>query len=118
MDQLNERIYAIVRQVPPGRVTTYGAVAKVTGGCTARQVGYAMAATTDGSNIPWQRVINSQGKISPHGFGYGSAIQRKLLEEEGVVFDKNGKIDLKEYGWPSNFWEESRSEGKPLRLFE
>lgn len=118
MEKLNERIYAIVRQVPIGRVTTYGAVAKVTGGCTARQVGYAMAATPEGSDIPWQRVINSQGKISPHGFGYGSAIQRKLLEEEGILFDRSGRVDLKIFGWPPNFWGDAESEQKPLRLFE
>jgi len=99
-DGLNEKIYAVVRQVPAGRVTTYGAVAKIVGGCTARMVGYAMAATPDGSHVPWQRVINSQGKISPHGFGYGSAIQRQLLEEEGIVFDLSGKIDMQKYGWP------------------
>ncbi len=99
-DGLNERIFTVVRQVPPGRVTTYGAVAKIVGGCTARLVGYAMAATPDGSHVPWQRVINSQGKISPHGFGYGSAIQRQLLEEEGIVFDLSGKINLQKYGWP------------------
>jgi methylated-DNA-protein-cysteine methyltransferase-like protein len=89
-----------VRQVPRGRVTTYGAVAKILGGCTAREVGYAMAATPKGSDVPWQRVINSQGKISPHGDGYGTSIQRRLLEEEGIVFDAAGKIDLKKYGWP------------------
>jgi methylated-DNA-protein-cysteine methyltransferase-like protein len=99
-DRLNEKIYAVVRQVPPGRVTTYGTVAKIVGGCTARMVGYAMAATPDGSNVPWQRVINSQGKISPHGLGYGSAIQRQLLEAEGIVFDPSGKIDLNKFGWP------------------
>ena len=99
-DSLNELIYAVVRQVPAGRVTTYGTVAKLVAGCTARIVGYAMAATPKGSNVPWQRVINSQGKISPHGAGYGSMIQRKLLEEEGIVFDVNGKIDLDRFGWP------------------
>lgn len=97
---LSEQIYAIVRQVPRGRVTTYGAVARITGTCTARMVGYAMAATPQGSGVPWQRVINSQGKISPHGAGYGSTIQRQLLEEEGIVFDANGKIDLDKFGWP------------------
>ncbi len=93
-------IYAVVRQVPPGRVTTYGAIARILGGCTAREVGYAMAATPKGSNVPWQRVINSQGKISPHGAGYGSMAQRKILEEEGIVFDASGKVDLQKYGWP------------------
>jgi methylated-DNA-protein-cysteine methyltransferase related protein len=99
-DPLYEKIYALVRQVPQGRVTTYGTIAKIVGGCTARMVGYAMAATPDGSHVPWQRVINSQGKISPHGFGYGSAVQRQLLEEEGIVFDAAEKIDLRKYGWP------------------
>jgi methylated-DNA-protein-cysteine methyltransferase related protein len=99
-DPLYEKIYAFVRQVPPGRVTTYGTVAKIVGGCTARMVGYAMAATPEGSGVPWQRVINSQGMISPRGVGFGSMIQRQLLEEEGVVFNAAGKIDLQKYGWP------------------
>lgn len=97
---LAEQIYAVVRQVPRGRVTTYGAVARILGTCTARMVGYAMAATPEGSGVPWQRVINSQGKVSPHGAGYGSAIQRQLLEEEGILFDANEKIDLGKFGWP------------------
>jgi methylated-DNA-protein-cysteine methyltransferase related protein len=97
---LYEKIYALVRQVPRGRVTTYGTIAKIVGGCTAREVGYAMAATPEGSKVPWQRVINSQGKISPHGVGFGSAIQRQLLEEEGILFDAAGKTDLKKFGWP------------------
>jgi methylated-DNA-protein-cysteine methyltransferase-like protein len=98
--KLSEMIYAVVRQVPPGRVTTYGTIARILGSCTAREVGYAMAATPKGSNVPWQRVINSQGKISPHGFGYGSAAQRQILEEEEIVFDLSGKVDLDKYGWP------------------
>jgi methylated-DNA-protein-cysteine methyltransferase-like protein len=101
-DLLYEKIYAIVRQVPSGRVTTYGTISKIVGGCTARMVGYAMAAIPKGSDVPWQRVINSQGKISPHGFGYGTAIQHQLLEEEGIVFDLAGKIDLRKYGWPDH----------------
>lgn len=102
VDKLYESIYAIVRQVPPGRVTTYGAIARILGGCTAREVGYAMAATPTGSNVPWQRVINSQGKISPHGDGYGTQAQRTLLEKEGIVFDAAGKVDFKKYGWPDS----------------
>ncbi|NPV77389.1 MAG: cysteine methyltransferase [Anaerolineae bacterium] len=94
-----EEIYALVRQIPPGKVATYGQIAALVGGCTARMVGYAMAATPEGSGVPWQRVINSKGKISPHGFGYGSALQRALLEGEGVVFDEQGSINLKRFGW-------------------
>jgi methylated-DNA-protein-cysteine methyltransferase-like protein len=62
-------------------------------------VGYALAGLPEGSDVPWQRVINSQGKISPHGFGLGSAVQRQLLEEEGVVFDEQGRIDFAACGW-------------------
>ena len=67
------RIYAFLRQIPPGKVVTYGQVANLLGGCTARMVGYALAALPAGSDVPWQRVINHQGKISPHGAGFGSA---------------------------------------------
>jgi methylated-DNA-protein-cysteine methyltransferase-like protein len=93
------RIYAFVRQIPPGRVVTYGQVANLLGGCTARMVGYALAALPEGTDVPWQRVINHQGKISPHGAGFGSAMQRHLLEEEGIRFDLQGRIDFDEFGW-------------------
>lgn len=93
------RIYAFVRQIPPGKVVTYGQVANLLGGCTARMVGYALAALPAGSDVPWQRVINHQGKISPHRAGFGSAMQRRLLEEEGIRFDLQGRIDFKEFGW-------------------
>lgn len=94
-----EQIYALVRQIPPGKVATYGQVAALVGGCSARMVGYAMAALPENSDVPWQRVINHKGKISPHGFGYGSLLQRQLLEAEGVRFDAQGRIDLREFGW-------------------
>ena len=87
-------VYDIVRQVPRGKVTTYGDVAQLVGpGCDARVVGYAMAACPD--DVPWQRVINAQGKISERP---GAQKQRQLLRQEGVVF-VNDRVDLKEYGW-------------------
>lgn len=89
----------MVRQVPEGRVASYGQIARMLGNCTPRMVGYAMAALPQGSDVPWQRVINSQGKISLRAGGRESILQRKLLEKEGVRFDKNGRIDLKVYGW-------------------
>jgi len=100
-ERLYDRIYAIVRQVPYGKVASYGQIALITGGCTAREVGYAMAALRSGQypDVPWQRIINSQGKISPHGQGAGSIIQRQILEEEGVVFDHLGRVDFNIYGW-------------------
>jgi methylated-DNA-protein-cysteine methyltransferase related protein len=95
---IQQRIYDVTRQIPYGKVATYGQIAKIVGGCTARMVGYAMAAVKD-DDIPWQRVINAQGKISPHGAGYGSAVQRLRLEEEGVEFDKMNRISFEKYGW-------------------
>ena len=94
-----QRIYAMVFQIPIGKVATYGQVAEITGGCTARMVGYALAALKAGMDVPWQRVINTKGKISPHGFGYGSALQRQLLVEEGVIFDEKDRIDLEKFGF-------------------
>ena len=94
-----EAIYRLVRQVPEGRVVTYGQVAKIVGGCSARMVGYAMAALQPGMDVPWQRVINAKGRVSPHGFGYGSARQRMLLEEEGIVFRPDDTIDMDTYNW-------------------
>jgi methylated-DNA-protein-cysteine methyltransferase-like protein len=92
------RIYALVRRVPPGRVTTYGRIARRLG-CTARTVGFAMAALPAGHDVPWQRVINSQGRVSARRNGDGDLIQRLLLEAEGVAFDAYGRIDLARYGW-------------------
>lgn len=92
------RIYALVRQVPPGRVTTYGRIACLLG-CTARTVGFAMAALPASRDVPWQRVINSQGRVSPRRNGDGDLVQRLLLAAEGVVFDHRGRVDLDRYGW-------------------
>ena len=90
------RIYDLVRQVPRGQVTTYGDVAQLIGpGCDARLVGYAMADCP--ADVPWQRVINAQGKISLQGDS--AARQRLRLESEGIVFDARGKIDLNRFRW-------------------
>ncbi len=95
-----ERIYAAVRQVPPGRVATYGRIAELAGlPGHARQVGYALHALKPNSGVPWHRIINAQGKISLGSRMGGAIIQREILEEEGIEFDHRGRIDLKEYGW-------------------
>jgi methylated-DNA-protein-cysteine methyltransferase related protein len=96
---LYQRIYAMVRQIPYGRVTTYGQIAGLVGGCSAQMIGFALAALPHENDVPWQRVVNKAGKISPHGFGYGSAMQRELLEAEGVEFDLEGCIDFDKFGW-------------------
>lgn len=100
---LFQRIYAVIRQVPPGQVATYGQIAQIVGGISAQMIGFALAALPshpEEKDVPWQRIINAQGKVSPHGLGYGSAVQRQLLEEESVVFDLENKIDLAAFGWP------------------
>lgn len=93
------QIYALVRQIPPGRVATYGQIARFVGGCSARMVGYALAVLPQDTDVPWQRVINRQGKISVHGYGFGNALQRQLLLAENIQFDEQGRIDLDQAGW-------------------
>ncbi len=100
------RIHEVVQQIPPGRVASYGQIAAIVGHCTARMVGHAMAALHGDRDVPWQRVINAQGKISPRADSGSTAQQRILLEEEGVLFKANGGVDLRIYGWagPSLAW--------------
>lgn len=96
-----ERIYAVVRRIPRGRVATYGqvaALAELPG--HARQVGYALHALPDGSSVPWHRVVNAKGEISLRGGVPGSVLpQRFRLEDEGVEFDERGRLSLKRFAW-------------------
>jgi methylated-DNA-protein-cysteine methyltransferase related protein len=99
LDQTSTQlIYAVVRQIPFGKVASYGQVARIAGhGIQARQVGYALAALKSESDVPWQRVINAQGRISLPGVG--GVIQKKLLDEEGVEFDDQDRVDFWQFGW-------------------
>jgi len=94
------RVYAVVRQIPRGRVATYGQIARLAGlGRQARQVGYALHALPWEGSAPWHRVVNARGGISlPPGRG-DDVTQRLRLEREGVTFDAGGRIDLKRFGW-------------------
>lgn len=100
-----KKIYEIVRRIPRGRVATYGQVAALAGyGGHARQVGYALHDLPDGSDVPWQRVINARGEVSPRSgapgeAGFREGWQRHLLEEEGVRFDERGRVDLGRFRW-------------------
>lgn len=94
-----DRIYAIVRLIPPGRVATYGQLAAMEGHATARMVGYAMAALPASSDVPWQRVINARGEVSERSGGGGTMRQRARLEADGVFFDRRGRVDLARAGW-------------------
>jgi methylated-DNA-protein-cysteine methyltransferase related protein len=93
-----ERVYAIVRKIPTGRVMTYGQIAELLGeGYTPRTVGFVMHASPDG--IPWHRVLNAQGACSTGRVVLPQDKQQRLLEHEGVVFDKNARCDLQTYLW-------------------
>lgn len=100
------RIYTVVRQIPPGKVATYGQIASIVGDCTARMVGYAMAAVKEQDKVPWHRVINAQGKISLRADGGGAVEQKSRLEAEGVVFGVQDKVALNRYRWsgPTMEW--------------
>ncbi len=94
------RVWAMVRLVPFGRVVSYGGVAALLGQPrAARGVGGALAALPDGSDVPWWRVINRNGEISIKGPMHGAAIQRMLLEREGVRFGPTGRVDWSMFGW-------------------
>jgi methylated-DNA-protein-cysteine methyltransferase related protein len=106
-EEFNRQVWALVRQIPPGKVSTYGQIAsfmsppagmdpKAYLSFGARWVGGAMANCPD--DVPWQRVINSQGKVSLRPGG-GGEHQRQLLEAEGVVFDDRDRVDLKKFAW-------------------
>ena len=96
--ELKARVFALVRACPPGRVTTYGWLAKAVGFPRgARMVGWMMNESAQG--VPAQRVINSKGELSG-SWAFGAPDRmRQLLEAEGIVFSEDGRVDLKRYGW-------------------
>ncbi len=95
-----DRIYAVVQRIPRGRVATYGQVAQLAGlAGHARQVGYALHALDDGARVPWHRVINARGGVSPRSLPGWDQVQRQLLEREGVAFDAAGRVSLVLYRW-------------------
>ncbi|MFZ5809183.1 MAG: MGMT family protein [Chloroflexota bacterium] len=105
MAVFRSQVWDVVRQIPSGCVATYGQIARLVQppagvdaqtylAFGARWVGTALAACPE--DVPWQRVINAQGKIS---LRVGGELQRQLLEAEGVRFNQQDKVDLKQYGW-------------------
>ncbi len=94
------KIYAVVQKIPEGRVATYGQIAALAGlAGLARQVGYALAALPEETDLPWQRVINARGEVSLRREPGRDGFQRHLLEEEGVAFGPAGRVDLARFGW-------------------
>jgi len=96
-----ERIYAIVRRIPRGRVSSYGQIARLAGlPGHARQVGYALSALSGDRGIPWHRVVDARGGIRLRSEPGYEEIQRALLEREDVVFGADARISLARFGWP------------------
>ena len=117
-------VYEIVRAIPAGRVMTYGQIAALIPPpveldpvaylkLSPRWVGGAMALCPD--DVPWQRVINSQGKVSARP-GSGPSVQRNLLEQEGVLFDERERVHLARFGWaPDAEWLAARGLARPIQ---
>ncbi len=101
-DIFTSRTRDIIGRIPPGMVSTYGLIAECAGNRSgARQVVRILSSSSEKYKLPWHRVVNRNGEISPRS-SMGHLSQRQLLEEEGVVFEENGRIDLSVYLWRPN----------------
>lgn len=98
---LFDAFYAVIRSVERGQVASYGQIAAAAGHPRhARHVGRALRALAgDDTDVPWHRIVNAGGRISPRGLDGSDDLQRILLEAEGVRFDAAGRIDLRRFGW-------------------
>ncbi len=106
-----EQVYAVTRRIPKGKVTSYGRIANMLGAPNAaRAVGYALRALKDKQNdptyddVPWQRVVNSQGRISIANRDFGAQLQAELLRNEGVPVSEDLQINLDNYLWSGLHW--------------
>lgn len=96
---MKEKVYTYLKTIPKGKVTTYGRIAAYLGNKQyARTVGNILHGNPDPTQYPCHWVVNSRGQVA-QGYAFGGALaQRKRLEEEGIVFEANGTVDLKKYG--------------------
>ena len=102
MTSFFDQVYLVVQQIPRGKVASYGQVAAILGAPrAARTVGWALASLRESNEdqVPWQRVINSQGRVSIRNLRHGVEEQQTLLEAEGVEFDTRGYVDWRRFGW-------------------
>ena len=98
-DDYRERVYDLVKSIPKGRLMTYGQIAMFLGdGYTPRTVGFVMR-NANAEEVPWHRVINSQGRCSTERVLVPHNIQQQLLEEEGISFNQNGRCSVEQYRW-------------------
>ncbi|PHQ68898.1 MAG: cysteine methyltransferase [Sneathiella sp.] len=100
---LHQRIYNIVAEIPPGQVATYGQIARIAG-CGARVVGYALASLPANRPLCWHRVVNARGEVSLRSSGDSHSRQRRILTEEGVIFNPKGRIDFGQFRWNGPGW--------------
>lgn len=95
-----ERVYVIARQIPEGKVTSYGAIAKALGtGRSARMVGWAMNASHNREDIPAHRVVNSKGLLSGKHHFAGTNLMQQLLENEGIKVVNNQIVNFEKHFW-------------------
>lgn len=119
MGDFADRVFAVVRRIPRGKVSTYGQVGRMIGAPrSARLVGYALRANpapgTDKASIPCHRVVFKDGSLAP-GFAFGGPeVQRRMLEEEGVDFTDDGRIRMEEFLWDGSVSGQSSSDAFPL----
>lgn len=103
-DNFFERVYEIVRQIPEGKVTSYGAIAKALGAArSARMVGWAMNASHNLEDVPAYRVVNRIGMLSGKHHFEGTNLMQQLLENEGIKVVENQIIDFEKHFWEPNF---------------
>jgi len=93
-------IYEVVARIPRRRVATYGQIAALAGiPGQPRRIGYALGALSGDTGIPWHRVINAKGMISLRSHSGPDKVQRRRLKQEGIIFDRSGRIDLARFQW-------------------
>lgn len=100
MGHFNEQVYDIVKQIPAGRVASYGQIARMVGKPrNARFVGFALHSNPQPGIIPCHRVVFKDGSLAP-GFAFGGPdAQRILLEKEGILFLDDGRVDMEQCSW-------------------
>jgi len=101
---IDQRIWQVITLIPPGKVTTYGEVARQAGmPGAARRVGRALRGLPAETRIPWHRVINAQGRISLPAGSAARSRQIKRLKEEGVEFRQNGVVNWRAHRWHTEY---------------
>ena len=103
MSDFTARVHDAVRSVPSGRVSSYGAIAELSGRPgAARAVGAVLRGLGDDEDVPWWRVISARGELTIPRVGHRRRLQRELLVDEGVEIGEDGGVDMARYAWPDD----------------